>query len=237
MRRVPWYEYLDATEELRAKYFVNLVAPVEAASDKSGTLPLRIEHFLERHAEYIVLTGSEDETLGWFEGEMLDFETFYMRNAALVPQVRGTGLARAAFRDILTYLQRLGYSRFTSHQLASNNAALVTVLQEGFFVSGVTVDERFGVHVDTLYLADEGRRAEAVRLFSGLPSAAEGKAGRRLDSPAAGKSGAAVAATVKVRPYDARALTAALARDYEIRAFESGLNGAWVTLAHRSDSE
>jgi RimJ/RimL family protein N-acetyltransferase len=231
LRRLPWEAYLAATEELRQRYFTTL-GPLEdtdvGRSDALSTRALRIQHFLERHAEYLVFTSETGETWGWFQGEMLDHETFYMRNGALVPQIRGTGFARVALRAIINYLQRLGYARIVSHHLVSNAAALLTVLREGFVVSGVVVDERLGVHVEMLYLVDPRRRAHAQQLLGGQAS--------NTDASGEARQGG-VERALQVRPYDAPALAAALACGYEIRGFASDLDGSRVTLAPQSNRQ
>jgi len=134
-----------------------------------ATLELRVDHFNTRHSEYLLIE-SDQQLIGWIGGEMFDVETFYIRTAALTPEYRASGIGREVLSAFLTYLEGLGYSRFLSHQLVCNPPAIIRMLESGFIISAMSMDERLGRHVETLRLTHPARRESAERLLGIVPT-------------------------------------------------------------------
>ncbi|MBS1686669.1 MAG: GNAT family N-acetyltransferase [Bacteroidetes bacterium] len=99
-----------------------------------------------------------DTIIGWHTGRQVDAETYYMANTAILPEYRGRGVYSELIVALIEYLRTRGFQRLTSRHLASNNAILTLKLRSGFHITGMEVDERFGILVCLSYIYNEQRR-------------------------------------------------------------------------------
>jgi len=95
---------------------------------------------------------------GWFTGEQFDYETFYMRNSAILPQYRRKGLYTALMSEVLKRTENMGFQIVTSHHKMTNNSIIIPKLKAGFVISGIEVSDRFGTHVRLSYFFNAKRR-------------------------------------------------------------------------------
>jgi hypothetical protein len=255
-RRVGFEEFFEAASPLMNQFFRPLVDPatVHASSAFDHSYGLRLEQFQARHAEYLLIENRRDGgTVGWIGGESQDVETFYIRTGALVPEVRSTGLGEYSVSVLVEHLESLGYVRFASQQIATNNAALIRMLRNGFFVAGISVDERLGIQVETLKLTDNQRRRLAFHLLGALPTRSPdlGSAISVKATTTEFVAGVSCAFALKylhnheavlndhtvrlrVRPHDIQ-LNALLRLGFEIQSFSRSTKGAWLSLERLSN--
>ena len=123
------------------------------------------EAFSRTHQEHFVFYEGEN-VVGWSYGEMVDTETYFMSNSAILPDYRQRGLYSGFLTRLIAYLTALGYERITSTHQMNNRAVLIAKLKAGFVMSGVVLDERWSAQVQLTYHIHEDRRQGFERAFS-----------------------------------------------------------------------
>lgn len=99
-----------------------------------------------------------DERIGWFKGQQIDFETFYMINTAIFPSHQNKGIYKRLLPGILEMLKAKGFQKVFSRHIATNNQVLIPKLREGFLITGFEISEMFGVLIHLTYFFNETRR-------------------------------------------------------------------------------
>lgn len=106
-----------------------------------------------------------DEIIGWTFAQQSDHDTLLMRNTAIDPAHRGKGLYTALLPLVIEHARRSGYQRIMSTHHASNNAVIVPKLKAGFIITGLNVNEKFGLLVTlTCYLTEARHRLANERI-------------------------------------------------------------------------
>lgn len=100
-----------------------------------------------------------DEFCGWFSGNQMDHETFYMRNSAIIPAHRRKGLYTALMQTVLSRVKSLGFQIVLSRHHTTNNPIIIPKLKIGFIISAIELSDRFGAVVHLRYYFNENRRA------------------------------------------------------------------------------
>lgn len=103
-----------------------------------------------------------DEIVGWTFAQQSDQDTLLMRNTAIDPAHRGKGLYTALLPIVIEYARSEGYQLIQSTHLAANNEVIVPKLKAGFIITGLNVNEKFGLTVTLTYFLTEGRRRLAL---------------------------------------------------------------------------
>lgn len=104
----------------------------------------------------------DDDFCGWFTGGQQDYETFYMRNSAVLPEFRGKGLYTALMYEVLERVQKMGFQIVLSRHTTTNNSIIVPKLKAGFVISAIEVSERFGTLVHLSYYFNPTRKRVMV---------------------------------------------------------------------------
>ena len=124
----------------------------------------------DRRIRHHILFKYGDELAGWYFGVQETAERYLMVNTALFPQHRRKGIYTALLRSLLPHLEALGFQEITSRHHATNNPVLVAKLKAGFLITGVEIDDRFGLLVLLTYFTNPVRRAMmAVRTWETWP--------------------------------------------------------------------
>lgn len=105
---------------------------------------------------------SGDEIIGWTFAQQSDHDTLLMRNTAIDPAHRGKGLYSALLPIVIEHARVGGYQRIRSTHLAANNAVIVPKLKAGFIITGLNVNEKFGLLVTLTYFLTESRHQLAL---------------------------------------------------------------------------
>ncbi len=107
-----------------------------------------------------------DEFCGWSVGAQSDYESYYMRNSAVLPQFRRRGLYRGMLNEVMQRLRGKGFQVVYSRHNATNNPVIIPKLQAGFVISALEISDRFGTLVHLKYFFNQKRR-EAMVFRSG----------------------------------------------------------------------
>ncbi|MCG8351541.1 MAG: hypothetical protein MI924_27555 [Chloroflexales bacterium] len=91
---------------------------------------------------------------------------FFMAYSGIVPAYQRRGIYGAFLRAFLPYLHALGYERVTSNHMVNNRLVLIAKLKAGFFITGVTLDERYGAQVTLTHFFYPDRRTGFARAYS-----------------------------------------------------------------------
>ncbi len=130
----------------------------------------RLRKLLARSAsEWIVFYSQKDEPVGWFWGYMEYETTFTMDTIGLIPEFRNRGIYSAFLKQLIPYLDALGYERLTSYHHPNNRAVLIANLKAGFNIVGMEVNESNGAMVKMAYLFHADRRKYFEQVFMLAP--------------------------------------------------------------------
>lgn len=117
---------------------------------------------LHKHTENLISIRiaifKDDEFCGWFTGDQYNWETFYMRNSAILPAHRKQGLYTALMHEVLDRVQKLGFQVVLSRHATTNNAIIIPKLRAGFIITALEVSDRFGTLVHLSYFFNSTRR-------------------------------------------------------------------------------
>ena len=129
----------------------------EMPLERESKLKLLGSAFIQTHHERFIFYD-RDQVVGWSYGDMRDRETFFMTNSAILPAYRRKGIYSAFLKQLLSYLEVLGYERVLSAHQTNNRAVIIAKLKAGFNITAVTLDERWGAQVELTYLFHEDRQ-------------------------------------------------------------------------------
>ena len=99
-----------------------------------------------------------DTFCGWFSGDQHNYETFYMRNSAILPEFRRLGLYTALMNEVLCKVKSLGFQIVLSRHRITNNSIIIPKLKAGFVITSIEVSERYGTLVHLNYFFNETRK-------------------------------------------------------------------------------
>lgn len=111
---------------------------------------------------------SNDVVVGWALVQQVDSITLLMRNTAIDPEHRRRGIYAALLAFVVQHARDNGYQRITSTHSATNNAILIAKLKAGFVISGLHVDEKYGLMVHLTNYLYEQRRTIVERRVRGV---------------------------------------------------------------------
>ena len=103
------------------------------------------------------------DIVGWTYSYQSDHETLYMCNTAIAPDHRGKGLYSLLLDVIIEVARTEGFQLITSKHHASNSAVIVPKLKAGFIITGMALDEKYGLMVLLTYYVDPKRRQMAFQ--------------------------------------------------------------------------
>lgn len=101
------------------------------------------EEYQKVHAEYFIFKDG-NKKIGWFAGYLEDFETFYLRNVALLPKWQNKGIYSKFQEALIEYVKKLGYQKISCHEKATNLYMLRLQMKFGFFIVGHENHDRWG---------------------------------------------------------------------------------------------
>jgi hypothetical protein len=89
--------------------------------------------------------------IGWFLGEQISRETFYMRNTGIFKEYRNKGVYTRLLFLLIEILREEGFLKITSSHIVTNNNVIVPKLKAGFLISGFEISDRFGLFINLTY--------------------------------------------------------------------------------------
>lgn len=116
------------------------------------------------HSEYFIFK-LDGKIVGWFMGQLEDFETFYMRNTGIIPKHQNKGIYKAFLPHCLKYLKELGYQRVSSQHSPDNGRMFALKMNHGFIIVGSENHDRWGTLVKMVRFLDENRSKAYLKTF------------------------------------------------------------------------
>lgn len=98
-----------------------------------------------------------NEKIGWFLGEQINRETFYMRNTGIFEEYRNKGIYTRLLPLLIEILREKGFQKITSSHIVTNSNVIVPKLKAGFTITGFEISDRFGLFVNLTYHFNEIR--------------------------------------------------------------------------------
>lgn len=137
---------------------------LKANSKEAKKLSVCIAEYQKIHSEYFLFFYKK-KAIGWFMGEMEDFETFYMRNTGVLPIHQSKGIYSAFLDQFISYLKDLGYQRISSQHAPHNKRIYNLKMSKGFIIVGSENHERWGNLIKLVKFLDKKREAYYIKKF------------------------------------------------------------------------
>lgn len=109
--------------------------------------------------QYFLLAKKEGEIIAWSFGVQKSADEFFMRNSAVLPSYRRSGVYTAMLDKAVNFAAEQGFQRIYSYHKMSNNAVLIAKLKFGFVLSGFKVSDRNGCMAELTYFTNPKRKA------------------------------------------------------------------------------
>jgi L-amino acid N-acyltransferase YncA len=138
-----------------------VVKPGSKEALKMG--PCRAE-YAKIHSEYFLFYHKK-KVIGWFMGEMEDFETFYMRNTGVIPKHQSKGIYSAFLDQFIKYATELGYQRISSQHAPHNTKIYNLKMSKGFIIVGNENHERWGSLIKLVKFLNKEREKFFIKKF------------------------------------------------------------------------
>jgi len=146
---------------LRSVVFPDFVFPdMEPSSEEATAARDRLRDRMgDDRIRLRLMVKCGDEIVAWSVGLQRSTEEFHMSNSGVLPEHRRRGVYSALMKHVLDRAQQEGFQTVTSHHHPTNNPVLIAKLRVGFVISGMKIDDRFGLLVNLTYFFDSERRA------------------------------------------------------------------------------
>lgn len=138
IQNFPWRQHLSETE----------IAAMKELNKNKGT-------------PYKLLLGlyQGDEFVGWSFGDQKNVDCdYYMRNSAVLPHHRRQGLYSELLKVHLEIVSAKGFQKISSNHHPTNNSVIIPKLKAGFVITGMEMDDGFGMLVQLTYFTNSLRR-------------------------------------------------------------------------------
>lgn len=106
-----------------------------------------------------------DKTVALFIGTPVDWSTYYIRSAAVLPEYQRRGLMLAFMPEFLRQLAAAGIERVEAETAPSNFATLTILTRLGFNVTGTTLSDRWGALLQLALFLDKSCEEVFLRQF------------------------------------------------------------------------
>ena len=125
---------------------------------------------------YYLIAFADGEPVGWSFGTQRSGDEFFMRNSAVLPAFRRSGIYTGMLERVVAHLRDKGFQRIYSIHKMANNPVLIAKLKFGFVLTGFKISDRNGCMAELTFFTNE-KRKELYQIRVGS---------RRLDEEAMG---------------------------------------------------
>ena len=153
-------EYRKAVEPHFSEVFSNRIEqpPQAFYSEKEVNKLDELTKNVDGNYRLFVLAYVGDKLVGWHNGQQQSFETYYMRNSAILEEYRGKSYYELMLKFIMSTVLEKGFQLITSLHHPNNPAVLIPKLRNGFVITSTEMNDNFGFLVRLSYFANEERR-------------------------------------------------------------------------------
>lgn len=99
-----------------------------------------------------------EKIIGWFFGKQSDEETFKMINTGILKEYRNKGIYNSLLKEIFEIIKEEGFQKIESHHHANNNQVIVPKLKAGFTITGLEIEDKFGMMIKLTYYFNKKRQ-------------------------------------------------------------------------------
>jgi hypothetical protein len=153
-----------------------------AIFEEDGASPFSTSRVGTQKERYYRLAGDFFEfkegprTIGLFVGTPVDWSTYYIRSAAMLPECAGGRVASGFLGRLLEILRGFGIERVEADASPSNFATMSILTRLSFNVTGTVLTDRWGAHVRfTRFLDPESEQIFLNQFCSGVRYQLRGK--------------------------------------------------------------
>lgn len=149
-------KFYKEQDKIFSKIFPSASGYKLSQNEKTNLIPCFNEYEKIHTERFLIKCGGK--VIGWCEGEMDDFETFYMRNTGILPDYQNKGIYTEFLKIFEKYIFSLGYARISSHHSPTNASVLSLKLKAGFVIVGQEIHERWGVLIKLVKFSSKKRK-------------------------------------------------------------------------------
>ncbi|MDP7322248.1 MAG: GNAT family N-acetyltransferase [Bacteriovoracaceae bacterium] len=107
---------------------------------------------------YLAAYDSHENFIGWSWGFQDNNTDFYMCNSAVLPNYRRKGVYSTLLKKCLEVLKEEGFQMVYSKHCVTNNDVIIPKLREGFLISKMELDDKFGILIHLHYYMNPTRK-------------------------------------------------------------------------------
>ena len=141
-------------EEVSGLNFTNVFS-----DDEKKALRTLNKEYSDNTTLCVKVTDSNGAFVGWCYGDQYDRLTFTMHSSFILPDYRRKGIYSALVEFTLEWAQQKGFVKVVSNHVTTNNSVIIPKLKQGFVISGLNMDERFGMIVNLSYFINTNLKA------------------------------------------------------------------------------
>lgn len=110
--------------------------------------------------KYLLLARHKEEIVGWCWSRQRDHLCLDLVNAAVIPEYRRNGIYTLLLSDLLGRVCEDGFQWIVTEHVISDNPIIIANLKQGFVVTGLRTDVRFGNLLElSFFFNDKMRKA------------------------------------------------------------------------------
>lgn len=153
-------EFLDIIAQYKKSVFKNIVGfnSNKVLSDLEKNKIRELKNNINDGFKLFIKIIFKEKTIGWFFGKQIDEETFNMVNTGIIEDYRNKGIYTKLLKEIFCILEEKGFQKVVSHHHATNNQVIIPKLKVGFIITGMEIDDKFGLMVNLTYFFNEKRK-------------------------------------------------------------------------------
>lgn len=130
----------------------------ELLSEKEKENTKRLSNHLKSAYRLRLYILKNDKRIGWFSGKQEGENIFFMSNTGILKEYQNKGIYKALLPKILEIIRTEGFQAVCSKHRATNNQVIVPKLKAGFMISGIEINDVYGLLITLTFYFNEARR-------------------------------------------------------------------------------
>ncbi|MFN8578163.1 MAG: hypothetical protein U0354_15100 [Candidatus Sericytochromatia bacterium] len=129
----------------------------KALTDLEKNKLIKLKQNLTNTYKLFIKITCDEKIIGWFYGKQSNEESFEMVNTGLIKEYRNKGIYKSILKEVIKLTEIEGFQKIGSHHHANNNSVIVPKLKQGFIITGMELDDKFGLLIRLTYYFNKTR--------------------------------------------------------------------------------